>query len=1037
VTQGYYPYPKSIVNLAYVSEAERDATISRPFDCFTQLSTNQVASGSFGGALKPVSGETDTIKPNYASTTSSFVHYYQANRAANSALEGLIPPSYQATLPNNSKQLFDIYVGTTVSTATDSLALINQSGSQTFQIGSPLANASFTSTVIKDNLLYIYFDQSCGGLKSLNIRAHAGTEADPFEIADLVDLTCMQRLVNEGSPRPGSTILYRHSAWWKLTADITSIGTWSGIGTPTASFSGKFYGGKTNDPTNADVTRTLTGLTFNNTTASGDNKGLFGVTNGDVSISNVHLGVTITGRNNVGGLIGQATGNLKIRSVTVAGTISATTYVGAMVGLTMPEGATNLSNYDYTISDTKVAVNITAQNQAGGFVGRKTSGSLLIANSSYDGEISCSSYDCAGFLAYNNGTDTNIGEARFYNVYASGVAWTRAAGGTIGSIIAYNPGGANFLIENAHSTMAINPSSKTYSAGLSIYGGLVGGGVSLTSSWWIILDSTYSTTQTMIAQSYAGGLIGRIGSNAITGSDTPYNNVLIQNSTASVNIMGTSVQLTSDSATDFGGLIGGVVRAKSIRIESSTHYGNLFGRRIVGGIIGEIYSGVPSVTINNVYHSGTISGTATGAGVGIGLGGTVGVSFVPLTITNASASGLIYTGQNLSIDSRTGRVGQGLGGIVGWLGHPSGTTSIDNVQFSGTVSAAVNTTSPTYQTNGLGGVIGTVYRGSIKVTNSVNYGTITNGRYSAGIVGMVCDGYEGSTSPIVNCSGMTFTFQNVANYGNVTSGFKSTATAYTEVAGGIVGLIRTTATYISIINAINHGSIQGGNWTGGVIGAVYFNDNLPNINVGTLSRAVNSGSVWGVQKAGGMYGIMNYNRWAVNNVINLSRYTAHYATASNYPAAGSDQYRWNGVSSSTSTYAPFSNSSENGTGVDCAQLKDITFWETNMNMTKATGWNTDLVPYGYMPYLENLPYRDDVSISQPYSCMTRLTTNNVASGTIVATDSSPNLPVSGSSSAWVNYYFASKILNPPSYQVNPTRTYQLYSMTSSPVSGTS
>jgi hypothetical protein len=429
-----------------VSEAERDATISRPFDCFTQLSTNQVASGSFGGALKPAAAETDTIKPNYASTTSSFVHYYRANRAANSALAGLIPPSYQATLPNNSSQLFDIYVGTTISTATDSIALINQSGSQTFQLGSPLVNPSFTSTVIKDNLLYISFDQTCGGLKSLNIRAHDGTEADPFEIANLVDLTCMQRLVNEGSSYPTSSLLYRHSRFWKLTADF-AVGTWTGIGSPTASFSGKFYGGNANDPTNADVTRTLTGLTYSNTTDSGDYRGLFGVTNGDVSISNVHLGVTITGRNSVGGLIGRVDGNLNIRSVTVAGTISATTYVGAIVGQTVPEGTTNLSDYDYTISDSKVAVNITAQNQGGGFIGRKTSGTLLIANSSYDGEISCATYDCAGFVAYNNGGTNSIGEARFYNVSASGTAWSRATGGsagTIGSIIAYNPGGANF-----------------------------------------------------------------------------------------------------------------------------------------------------------------------------------------------------------------------------------------------------------------------------------------------------------------------------------------------------------------------------------------------------------------------------------------------------------------------------------------------------------------------------------------------------------------------------------------------------------------
>ena len=149
--------------------------------------------------------------------------------------------------------------------------------------------------------------------------AGAGTEADPYIIADLYDLEFFRDSVNAGNNYAGKYV--------KLTADIDlAQEEWVPIGNSSKMFSGYFDGNN---------------KTISNLTVSGNNKyaGFFGYIKGTgmteraiPTVQNLTLdNVSVSGDYYVGGLSGQGY-TCKVANVTVKGNVTGSRYVGGLIG---------------------------------------------------------------------------------------------------------------------------------------------------------------------------------------------------------------------------------------------------------------------------------------------------------------------------------------------------------------------------------------------------------------------------------------------------------------------------------------------------------------------------------------------------------------------------------------------------------------------------------------------------------------------------------------------------------------------------------
>ena len=195
--------------------------------------------------------------------------------------------------------------------------------------------------------------------------AGAGTEDDPYIIADLYDLEFFRDSVNAGNNYAGKYV--------ELTADIDLKGeNWTPIGTSSAPFNGNFNG---ND-------KTISNLVINGskTYVSGGNndnyKGFFGYSKGNNTvIENITIeNAKVTGCLYVGALIGRIYTGATIKNCHITGEIDidSYSYVGGLVG--RYEYASGI--YDCSVKDTSAnggTVNADyAVSYVGGIVGFTT-----------------------------------------------------------------------------------------------------------------------------------------------------------------------------------------------------------------------------------------------------------------------------------------------------------------------------------------------------------------------------------------------------------------------------------------------------------------------------------------------------------------------------------------------------------------------------------------------------------------------------------------------------------------------------------------
>ena len=299
-------------------------------------------------------------------------------------------------------------------------------------------------------------------------------------------------------------------------------------------------------------------------------------------------------------------------------------------------------------------------------------------------------------------------------------------------------------------------------------------------------------------------------------------------------------QLTINKpAKDGVGLIGYALYAtlKNLNLTNAT----MTGRNNVGGLIG--YNGNNNGSTGNSWIiNSSVSGTLTGYNQ---LGGLIGSD----TVYNNGSSNIIGSSSNSTI---TGRYTQ-IGGLIGYALVNQGSMNISNSQTNSTVQASTIADSK-YDIGGLIGRLALNNHASATLSGLHSNGTVTTLSRPAFNVGGVIGAVDNSDA--------TLTLDNVNNHSNV-SAIQQVATSTqaitSAITGGLIGLLTSSGTASSLINASsNTGTITGLSQVGGLIGYS---------SSGVISNSNNSGAINGyIQNTGGLIG-QNVNT-AINSSYN-------------------------------------------------------------------------------------------------------------------------------------------------------------------------
>ena len=295
-----------------------------------------------------------------------------------------------------------------------------------------------------------------------------------------------------------------------------------------------------------------------------------------------------------------------------------------------------------------------------------------------------------------------------------------------------------------------------------------------------------------------------------------------------------SINSYTDEAT--GGIVGYV--ANSGRLENLTSYVTLNGVKTLGGIVGNAENNAS--TVINCVNYGNVTGSSWNIG---GIAGSGGHDVI----------GCINFGNVESTGS------DNVGGIAG------------STKNTGSISDCYNYGSVKTVHGRSGGIVGL---GTKPIINCVNYGNVTAGWDSGGILGYVGDGVNAS---IINCTnngtitgntgiGGIFGFSH-ANAGSIiiTGCVNNGDVTGTWGVGGIAG-----NTKAEISGCVNNGTLNAKGELGGIVGKAY----------GKVTECTNSGRVIGVQDIiGGIVGHLHVTSYA--DEINSTNYQQGTVTGPN------------------------------------------------------------------------------------------------------------------------------------------------------------
>ena len=395
-----------------------------------------------------------------------------------------------------------------------------------------------------------------------------GTESDPYLIYNQDQLAQVGNFLNQEGVVFELKKDLDLSTW--IAENSPSQG-WTPIGVETAPFKGVFKGNN----------HTISGVFINRPTI--DYVGFFGSISGATVRDVIFKATYVKGKDRVGAFVGYAYDSSSISNVTTTVTgnngVTGASWIGGLVGRiensvisnSSYKGNLNGTTTDIggiagyvsasTISGCNTQFTLSGVTSVGGVAGNLIGST--IQNTIATGDITASSSNAGGIVAYGTGTSTITGSKHTGDI--SGVLYV---GGVVGNISS-----GSITIDQSHSKGKITNT-----------GNYTGGVVGYSAHAGIEAMTDCSHFGDIVGVNYIGGLVGMINSNA--DESQPYYQI---NSTNSAS--GTKYYCTIQA---------GSVEQKSIN--NCTAICNLNGNNYVGGLIGQDITG--GITYSYVSYSG-------------------------------------------------------------------------------------------------------------------------------------------------------------------------------------------------------------------------------------------------------------------------------------------------------------------------------------------------------------------------------------------------------------------------------------------------
>ena len=408
-----------------------------------------------------------------------------------------------------------------------------------------------------------------------------GTESDPYLIYNQDQLAQVGNFLDQEGVVFELKKDLDLSTW--IAENSPSQG-WTPIGVETAPFKGVFKGNN----------HTISGVFINRPTI--DYVGFFGSISGATVRDVVFKATYITGKNRVGAFVGYAYNNSTVNNVTVTVTgnsgVTGASWIGGLVGRieystisnSSYKGNLNSTTTDVggiagyasasTISGCNTQFTLSGVTSVGGIVGNLIGST--IQNTIATGNITASSSNAGGIVAYGTGTSTITGSK-----HTGDIRGTLYVGGVVGRIYS-----GSITLNKSHSKGKITNT-----------GNYTGGVVGYSAHAGIEAMTDCSHFGDIVGVNYVGGLVGMINSNADEAQ--PYYQLSRYSDAIS-------------HTTKYYGTIQ-VGSSTTKNINNCTAICNLNGVNYVGGLIGQDITGGVTYSFgsaNGNNSSGTMGNTS-------------------------------------------------------------------------------------------------------------------------------------------------------------------------------------------------------------------------------------------------------------------------------------------------------------------------------------------------------------------------------------------------------------------------------------------
>lgn len=529
------------------------------------------------------------------------------------------------------------------------------------------------------------------------------------------------------------------------------------------------------------------------------------VVDGSLTVSGVELCMDLSGSNDIGGVIGRVD---KDASVTISGvrtpdthfSVSGDKSVGGVIGRSIGTASISDVRLEHKVSgeDSDIAIIEAKTQTAGGIIGNiaREAGDHTLEKCYILCPLGGAAADevggMVGFTAQNS--LLQFKECRMYSV----VNGNDNVGGFIGKAeLSASSKGVRIVGDDLSSRIAADDADAKVS-GSHYVGGFCG--------YWLAgplkLESQIKINLPVSGSVSVGGAFGGIQEATISTE-----NFLFGQSTSSV---GTTMRVNGSNET--GGFAGRILKSVlngTSRFDYSEH----------GSAVQ-----VPSPSRFTSVYSGVVAGNQSAGGI-VGYAGDSELHYLSCAAT--------VTGS------------KNLGGIAGYINENDNFTLLEDCTFTGIID-----TSPATPVGGIVGNFHTKNRGNLK--DCVNYGKITGGEYTGGVIGYLFKDY-----PEDDNANNEWNIKWCVNVGEVTGG---------SYVGGIIGGVEVTKfspgtnydytynTDIKISDCMNSGKIYGmgtgSNRSGGVGGIIGYTNKWTSIKT-----CANHGEVYSEEAVHGVGGI--------------------------------------------------------------------------------------------------------------------------------------------------------------------------------------